>query len=337
MARNWKLETLNLELTTRCPLRCPQCYCSLENGLDLDVNIAKFRIDEACELGLTSINLSGGETLCYPHLYDIISYASKKGVSSILVSLSGVYFDENTLFRLIDAGVTGICISLNGSNEGINKVSRDGYKYAINSLDILSRNGYSNTIINWVMHSSNAYDFEKLVGLAEQYKVALIDIISLKPDSQKAMKTFPSMEQIAYISRFIKEYRGPVKIMIESCYSNFVAYHLDTKLFGNLNITEYKGCTAGRNSLSVNVHGLITPCRHIDKVEKFSSMKEYWMQSQMIKQLRDIDLTRREPCVSCYFAPYCRHCQAISWEIKQELCLGFDSCPVYRPSQATPI
>lgn len=333
MSRDWKPEILNLELTTKCPLRCPQCYCSLENGLDLDVTIAKRRIDEACEMGLTSLNLSGGETLCYPHLYEIISYASQKNIPSILVALSGALFDQDVYVKLVDSGVTGICVSLNGSTESINSISRAGYHHAINALEILSQNDYPNITINWVMHSTNADDFENLVRLAEHYHVGLIDIISLKPDSQKAMRSFPTKEQIANVSRFIKRYKGPVKIMIESCFSNLAAYHLETRLFGNLNITEHKGCMAGRCSVSVNVLGQYTPCRHIDKTEDFSSLREYWSSSQLLAQLRAIDTVRKEPCSSCYFGPYCRHCQAISWEIRNELCLGFENCPMHSESR----
>lgn len=333
MVGEWKPEVLNLELTTRCPLRCPQCYCSLDNGLDLDLELAKQRIDEACNMGLKSLNLSGGETLCYPYLYEVIMYASQKKIPSILVALSGVFFDENVFEKLHEAGVTGICISLNGSNEEINKESRAGFQYAINALDILSRKEYPNITINWVMHSSNAYDFENLIYLAEHYKVELIDIISLKPDSQKAMKSFPTMEQIAHVSKLIKQYKGPVKIVIETCYSNFAAYHLETRLFGNLNITEYKGCMAGRKALSVNVHGQFTPCRHMDITEEYSTLQDYWEHSAVLAQLRMIESTRTEPCSSCYFAPYCRHCQAISWEMKKELSLGFSQCPVYRSAK----
>lgn len=331
MVNRWKLEILNLELTTRCPLRCPQCYCSLEGGVDMELDVAKRRIDEAKALGMTSLNLSGGETLCYPHLYELISYASQKQLESILVAISGVHFNEEILEKLVSSGVTGICVSLNGSTEQINALSRAGYDYAINALEVLAKEKYPNTTINWVMHSSNADDFQEMVRLAEQYNVSAIDIISLKPDSQNAMKTFPSREQIVAVSQFIKKYSGPVKIQIESCYSNLLAYHLETKLFGNLNITENKGCTAGRDAMSVDVHGCYTPCRHIMTTEKFSTMEDYWNHSKMLKALRSIDKNRQEPCSTCHYGPYCRHCQAISWGIKKQLVLGFDECPVHTP------
>lgn len=331
MKNDWKLEILNIELTTRCPLRCPQCYCSLDTGVDIELNLAKKRIDEACSMGVKSLNLSGGETLCYPYLFDLISYASYKRISSILVAISGMYFDEEKLDKMIEAGVTGICVSINGSTEHINAFSRDGYNHAINALKILAKKKYPNTIINWVMHSTNADDFVNLVDLAEHYNVALIDIISLKPDSNSSMRTFPSKEQIVSVSKFIKKYAGPVKIQIESCYSNFLAYHLETKLFGNLNITAHKGCTAGRNSISVDVHGCFTPCRHIVAIEDFDSMEDYWNNSELILRLREIEGNSVEPCKSCYYSPYCRHCQAISWNQKGDVYVGFEGCPVYKP------
>lgn len=334
MKNNYKLQVLNLELTTRCPLRCPQCYCSLDSGVDMDLEIAKKRIDEACSMGLESLNLSGGETLCYPYLNELISYASSKKISSIMIAISGVYFDEEKLEEFIDAGVTDICISLNGSSKDVNAISRDGYDYAIKALEILSKKKYSNTVINWVMHSTNADDFANVVALAEKYNVMLIDIISLKPDSNSTMKTFPSRNQIISVSKFVKKYCGPVKIQIESCFSNFLAYHLETRLFGNLNITEYKGCTAGISSLSVDVNGRFTPCRHIFETENFDSMNEYWEKSEMLSQLRQLDDKRIEPCKSCYYSAYCRHCQAISWCYKEEFYLGFEECPVYE-SQKT--
>jgi hypothetical protein len=59
---------MNLELTTRCPFRCPQCYCSLEGGKDLAYDKALYWIREAAKNKMQTVNLSGGETLVYPHL-----------------------------------------------------------------------------------------------------------------------------------------------------------------------------------------------------------------------------------------------------------------------------
>lgn len=328
MKNECRFQQMNLELTTACPLRCPQCYCSLTGGKHLDLQIAKKRIDEAVELGLKMLNLSGGETLCYPYLYELVRYASQR-VEYVDVALSGALFDQEVFDKLSDSGISAISVSLNGSSDEINSLSRDGYAYAIQALSILKSNNYKNTTINWVMHSTNAADFPNLLKLAEKYGVQTIDIISLKPDAKNMLSTFPTMDQIVELSQFIKKYSGPVRIAVEGCFSNFLAYHMNTRLFGNLNVGWRKGCMAGRDGISVNVDGLFTPCRHIEVTEQFDTMGDYWEHSQMLKRLRQVETDCREPCISCKYMKYCRHCQAIPWQTKGDLFLGFEGCPVY--------
>ena len=326
----WQLLTMNLELTTTCPLRCPQCYCSLDCGKHLDLAIAKKRIDEASEMGVTTLNLSGGETMSYPNLYNLTAYASGK-IEEVNMAISGVLFDQEAFERLIAAGIDNIHVSLNGSTSEVNALSRDGYEYAIEALSLLKNNQYPKTTINWVMHSTNADDFENMVHLAEEYEVSTLVILGFKPDSNNALNSYPSREQITQVANWMKKYKGPVDIKIEACYSNMLAYYLDTKLFGNLNFGRFKGCGAGRFIVSVNVDGNYTPCRHIDYTEPFDSLQDYWNNSDMLQQLRQIENNRREPCSSCYFSNYCRHCQAISWQMHQSLHLGFVECPMYQP------
>ena len=55
------LETMNLELTTNCPLHCPQCYCALTGGKNIDPEKAKFWIREGARYGVKNVMLSGGE------------------------------------------------------------------------------------------------------------------------------------------------------------------------------------------------------------------------------------------------------------------------------------
>lgn len=326
----YSLYSMNLELTTACPLRCPQCYCTLDGVRHLDIETAKKRIDEAVELGLKSLNLSGGETLCYPRLYDLIAYASER-VEYVNIAISGALFNQGVYDKLIEAGVSEISVSLNGSTPEINSLTRDGYEYAIAALNLLKEKNYKHIVINWVMHSNNSYDFANMLALSEKYNVDSILVLGLKPDSKKMLSSLPSAEQIEFVSKTIKHNRGKVKIQVDSCYSNFLAFHLETRLFGNLNISGRKGCGAGRDGISVNVDGKYTPCRHIEVTEEFDNMKSYWENSQALHMLRDIENNRKEPCLSCYYQNYCRHCQAISWNLKGSFFLGFEQCSVYKP------
>lgn len=328
-----QLETINLELTTACPLRCPQCYCSLEGGKHLDFETAKMRVDEASSLGAKILLLSGGETLCYPYLIPLIEYASGR-IPEIRVALSGWKFDQNTYEKLTASGVTEISISLNASTEELNRITRDGYTYSIEALKLLQKNHYQHTMINWVMHSSNADDFGNIVRLAEQYDVCGILVIGVKPDSNNTLQSYPSREQMIGLSRKIKAYTGKVRILIESCFSNLLAFHSETRLFGNLNVSKYKGCGAGRNGISVDVDGRLTPCRHITAVEDIQPMAEYWQNSKYLFILRHMEDDVKEPCSQCKYKPYCLHCAAINWQTKGSIQVGFDHCPLF--DQAVP-
>ena len=73
---------MNLELTTRCPLRCPQCYCDLNKGKDLDIEQAMYWLEEAAGCQIQTINLSGGETMVYPHLTALIEKCHALGMES---------------------------------------------------------------------------------------------------------------------------------------------------------------------------------------------------------------------------------------------------------------
>ena len=137
------MQGINLEVTTCCPLSCPQCYCSLEGGKHLELTIAKKKIDEAYKHGVKIAHISGGETLCYPHIYELLKYISGYGITAN-IAISGYTFNEGILEKLILSGVSGIFVSLNGSNSEINALTRDGYEMAISALTVLKDAKYEN-------------------------------------------------------------------------------------------------------------------------------------------------------------------------------------------------
>ena len=235
------LYSVNIELTNRCPLRCPQCYCFLEGNKDIDPELAKSRLLEASRHGVKVVNLSGGETLCYPWLTELISYASGLHMR-VNIAISGCCFDEAKLRELIDAGVTTISVSLNGSTEKINSLTRDGYQQAMKAISIIGKSSFRSSWINWVMHSNNCEDFPNVVKIAEENHISSIDVIMFKPDSKNELKSYPSGEQMKRVADYIHYYKGSVKIQVESCFSQLLALVNNYSWIGNLNVGERKGC-----------------------------------------------------------------------------------------------
>lgn len=322
-----KLRSMNLELTTACPFRCPQCYCNMENAKHLDIGIAKKMIFEASKLGLRSLSISGGETLCYPHLIEVIAYAKAHGIPGIHAAFSGWNLRKEIVEEMLEAGLSSISISLNGSNEEVNSITRQGYESAISALSLLRDMNYEHTCVNWVMHSNNVDDFDSLVALCEEFNVEVIDIISFKPDAKAQLNSVPSQRQLQMIAERVRKNTGKVKIGVEGCYSQLLALISDTKLFGNLNRGKYRGCVAGYECVSVNVDGSFSPCRHIHYKENFESIEAYLTQSEVIRKLSECDETKaEEPCASCKYLLNCRPCIAINTEIEDRIVFKNSYC-----------
>ena len=275
------------------------------------------------------VNLSGGETLCYPYLYEIIDFAASQGIQPN-VAISGWHFTDEVYDKLVQSGVSGIFISLNGSTEEINSMTRDGYDYAINALNILKKHNFGNTFINWVMHTYNSDDFLNVVKIAEEYNVKHLVVLSFKPDSKHNLNSFPSKEQILNISQNIKNYHGKVQIAVESCFSQLLTVICDTKLFGNMNVGPARGCRAGLYNYSINIDGLYSPCRHLDYFEEFSTLDEYLDESIIINKIRHTEENRREPCDKCRYSQNCRPCLAVSSKLHGELYFGHEMCKLWQ-------
>ncbi|MFV0413786.1 MAG: radical SAM protein, partial [Oscillospiraceae bacterium] len=301
---------MNLELTSRCPLRCPQCYCDLETGRDMPLETALGWIRKAGKAGVQTVNLSGGETLCYPHLYPVAAEAARL-CGEVNVALSGAGFGAEALGRLKEAGVSGIYISLNGSTSLVNAHSRDGYDLAVQALQLLQTEGFGRVGINWVMHSTNADDFEEMVALAERYGVHELAVMVFKPNARHQLPTLPTLAQMQAVAKTIKTYKGPLDIQVEECFSPLRAL-VRQKFFGNLNRGVEKGCGAGRDSFAVALDGRLTPCRHLDYPEERASVGDYWDNIPTLQAVRQCDAFPAAPCNACRYSPYCRPCMAVA-------------------------
>lgn len=292
----------------------------------MPLDIAFKWIHEAANLGVQELCLSGGETMCYSHIYEIIKEATKLNLKTN-IALSGWGLNNTTFDKLISSGVKEIYISLNGSNNKINSKSRDGYELAIKTLELLNSKGFKNGNINWVMHGSNADNFEDMIKLAEKYNIKKLIVMSFKPTSSHELPGLPTENQMRNVAKIIKMYKGSLELVVEGCFSQMRAL-VGQYFWGNMNSGIDRGCTAGIDSISVNVEGLLSPCRHLEYFEKYDSIKEYWDNSEILKKLRIVEEKIYEPCDNCKYKEYCKHCMAINAKMKGKIFIGNSTCPL---------
>ena len=95
-----------LELTHRCPLRCPYCSNPLElerRGEELDTTTWRRVLEEAAELGVLQVHFSGGEPTARHDLEALVEHAAGLGLYSNLIT-AGVLLDQARVARLVAAG-----------------------------------------------------------------------------------------------------------------------------------------------------------------------------------------------------------------------------------------
>ena len=322
---------LNLELTTRCPLHCPQCYCDLHRGKDMPLERAMTLLQQAAEMGVANINLSGGETMVYPHLYELLEQCRSLGLYAA-VALSGYGVNEATLQKLITSGVSEIYVSLNGSTEDISRITRDGHDLAMQALTLLAQSGFENTVVNWVAHRSNVGDFANVAAICAQLGIKKLVVIGFKPDSSHSLAGAPEEEQVLTLAQEIRRLRKELPdltIEVESCYSPLRAL-LGQRFFGNLNVGMSKGCGAGRDGASLDVDGNFTPCRHLDFPEAFDHLRDYWHTSAVLANLRLVEASPEEPCAGCRYGPYCLTCLAVSAKLQGRIAKANSHCFLWK-------
>jgi 12,18-didecarboxysiroheme deacetylase len=105
--------------TRRCNLRCVHCYSESRDrdyAGELTGEEARRLIDDLADFGAPVLLFSGGEPLLRPDLFDLIAYATGRGLRAV-ISTNGTLIDEATVGRLRDAGLAYVGVSLDGLGE----------------------------------------------------------------------------------------------------------------------------------------------------------------------------------------------------------------------------
>lgn len=109
-----------ITLNRACNLRCQWCYAKgtgYRQSDSMSLKMAFDIIDMYAKLQLRHITLIGGEPTIYPFLFDVISYANKKGLRSGFLSNGIAYENMSFVQKLYDLGINNFSISLKGNNK----------------------------------------------------------------------------------------------------------------------------------------------------------------------------------------------------------------------------
>lgn len=131
---------LLIDPTAACNLHCEGCWAGEYSKADhLEPELFSRIIDEARQLGIYWIVLSGGEPFCYPHLLDVVA---KHPDSAFMVYTNGTLIDEKVADRLADLGNLSPAFSLEGWREQTDARRGAGtFDKIMRAMDLLRERG----------------------------------------------------------------------------------------------------------------------------------------------------------------------------------------------------
>jgi len=339
------LEDLTIEVTNTCFLEC--MHCSSESSLSaeqkLSLETIKAVIDDFKELGGKTIEISGGEPLCYNELSQVITYAKRLGLETHLFSC-GV-FDisqletcddrlEKKVRELKELGLDKVFVSLHGSNEEIHNqmARRNSFKLTSRFIKELVKNDLF-VGVHFVPVSINFDNIDDLIQYCLNLNVKQIGLLRFVPQGRGKenedllrLSKEQTLELVELLSRELENKDSIVRV---GSHLDFCFFFKKDRIPGD--------CTAGISKCLVASSGDVIPCAVFKGLPEFiagnikeSRLYQIWKTSPVFKRLRNFNPNQMEgTCARCQFLKRCRaRCPAQRYYEWTDLYMGPDwYCP----------
>jgi pyrroloquinoline quinone biosynthesis protein E len=179
----YPLRALIAEITHRCPLHCVYCSNPLEMQRRSDeLSTADWLsiFQQASEMGVLQLHLTGGEPLARPDLTELIGGARAAQLYSNLIT-SGVGLDEGRLDQLIEAGLDHIQLSFQDSEEVPANEFAGTRSHALKlRIAQMIRERRIAFTVNMVVHRRNLDRLKEMIAFAEQTGAQKLEIANVQ-------------------------------------------------------------------------------------------------------------------------------------------------------------
>ncbi len=209
------------ETTQACDLVCAHCRACAQparSPLDLSTTEAEGLIDEVARMEVPVFVLTGGDPLKRPDIFELVEYASRRGVRISLTPSATPLLTREAIAKLKNAGLARLAVSLDGSTAEIHDAFRGvrgSYQWTLNAirwareLDVLVQ-------INTTITRRNLDDFEDMVRLLESLEIVLWSVFFLVPTGRGRTADLISADEFESVFRKLYEISGRVPFDIKT-------------------------------------------------------------------------------------------------------------------------
>jgi molybdenum cofactor biosynthesis protein A len=198
---------VRIAVTEKCNLRCT--YCMPEEGVDFQGKEKILHSEEILRIigvlgrmGIKKVRFTGGEPLVRKDIVDLVAGAvATPGIKAVHLTSNGLLFDRYAQ-RLLDAGLTGVNISLDtmDSEKFVRITRREGLEKVKESIEQALDMGFPRVKVNVVlMRGFNEGELEDFTELARDHRLTIRFIEFMPFDGNQIWETgghFASAESL---------------------------------------------------------------------------------------------------------------------------------------------
>lgn len=291
------------EVTLRCNLKCLHCYVepyhTEPKSKELSASDWSKIFKQLFEIGVWHITFSGGEPLCRPDIYEIMSYAKEQGLFFGLKT-NGTLITKSVANRLKELGLTRVDVSLYGAipktHDYITRIA-DSYDKTIQAIKLLRECKISVSIKSSIM-KFNFGEKKEMEHLSKELGVTY--------DADPLI--FPKVGQPGSADNIRLESEQLKTLYKEEKWVNNDPDLKDVDLQNRLI------CNAGRKVCTISPQGEVFPCA-LWRIPlgnlKQQNFRDIWY-GEAASNIRSINAKDIKPCTSCELLAYCSRCPGLA-------------------------
>lgn len=309
-----KLKEVCLEITDTCPLNCLHCSgeCGLSSRNILSLNTIKKFIDELSNVGCEILEISGGEPLVHPHLTQIVQYAERSNLETILYT-SGTMLSRDVAQKLKQSGLRKIVFNLQGAladtHDAVTQV-KGSFNSGIDAIKTMKSLEFW-VGAHFVPVRPNYKDLSGFVQLCHDLEVDEIGVLRFVPQGRG--ETNKGLLELSR-EEFLELTMNLVELTSKHKNPHIrVGRPIDFRHLFDPSIVKSE-CDAGISRCLITPSGKVLPCpafkqnkQYVAGDVKNCSLRDIWEASPIWGKLRHFDYKQiGDPCKTCEHLHQCR-------------------------------
>jgi radical SAM protein with 4Fe4S-binding SPASM domain len=296
---------ISVELTNRCNLRCSYCYTSfLENEERLTTQELLRTLQEWRDLGLLSLELTGGEPLLHEGFWEIMDFCYKTFRSVSLLTNATLITQEKAQKLAGYKRKLMTSISLDGGTKKSHEATRgaDTFDRTVAAIRWLKQGGVRIRLA-MTLTQRNSYDLARAAELARELGV---DYFGFSPVISYGRGEEANTEWVAEEAEGLGRLLEQVDKEFADMIPRFPQAKLDKVegMFGN--------CGLGHKNLVLTPSGKLKACLFLKESDYLGDVRKERLidifRKPIIKKFRAIRNPSPERCVGCKYTTYCQGC-----------------------------